>query len=66
MYRVESWSDTADRLATQNALQRDANGRRRAEQARAADTLLGVIEHVTMWTEPNGRARHESRTDTLS
>lgn len=64
--QIETNSETAVRLATLAALKASHDRQVRAEQVAAADTLLGCVTHVTMWTEPNGRARHETRIEALS
>lgn len=64
--RTETRTELTDRLIRQDATRRDATGAHRIVKAQAIDALLGTVEHVTMWTEPNGRARAESRFEVPS
>ena len=64
--QIETRLQAAERLALQDAQRRDATGQHKVIQQAAADALLGTVEHVTLWTEPNGRPRHDSRMERTS
>lgn len=63
--QTESRREAADRLAIQETLRQEAISNTQTQRALTAQVLLdrGHVEHVTLWTEPNGRPRHESRIE---
>lgn len=65
---IETRREAADRIAIAESLKREADHKAHVAQVMAADAILGrnTVEHVTLWTESNGRPRHESRVEVVS
>lgn len=61
--RIETRTETTDRLAIQAGLSAQHRYRAAQTQAQAADAILrsSTVEHVTLWTDSAGRAQHTAR-----
>jgi hypothetical protein len=68
MLHVESRREAADRLAIAATLKAEADYKTRCAQAPAAEAILGrnTVEHIVLWTDSHGRARHSHRIEVVS